>query len=214
MKFSKIIFLTAAFFVFIIGCISEPSVKSSDSKTIKTECTFALLKDSSSVNWTAFKTNARVGVKGHFDMFKVGFPENVSSPVEALVGTTFDIETKSVNTGDLVRDPKLVQFFFNVLTNGQIIKGSIKSADGNEKEGNGLINLMLNGIEKEISYTYQIKENSIYLKTGINLDEWNGSDAVKSLNTACYDLHTGEDGVSKLWPDIEIEVVAMLKKDC
>jgi hypothetical protein len=214
MKFSKIFFLTATLFVFILGCNSEPSTKSSNSKSIETECTYSLLKDSSSVNWTAFKTNARVGVKGHFDEFKVGLPENVSSPFEAIVGTTFNIETKSVNTGDLVRDPKLVQFFFNALTNGQIINGSIKSADGNEKEGNGLIELLLNGMKKEIPYTYKIEGNIIYLKTGINLDEWNGSDAVKSLNTACYDLHTGEDGVSKLWPDIEIEVIAMLKKDC
>lgn len=214
MKRTNLYFLTIALFVSILGCNNEPTNKPTDSKSNEVDCTYSLLQDSSSVNWTAFKTNARFGVKGRFDELKIGLPDNVSSPIDALVGTSFDIETNSVNTGDLVRDPKLIEFFFNVLTNGKIIKGSIKSADGNEKEGNGLIELMFNGIVKDISYTYQIENNTIYLKTGINLDEWNGSDAVKNLNTACYDLHTGEDGESKLWPDIEIEVVALLKKDC
>ncbi len=214
MKQTKIIFLTTSILVFILGCNSESDKSSSDAKSNETECIYTMLKDSSSVNWTAFKTNDRLGVKGHFDEFKVWLPEDVSSPVAALVGTSFDIGTKSVNTGDLVRDPKLVKFFFNVLTDGQTIKGSIKSADGNEKEGNGLIELMFNGVTKDISYTYQIKGNNIYLKTGIDLEEWDGSDAVKSLNTECYDLHTGADGASKLWPDVEIEVVAALKKKC
>ena len=214
MKRTNLYFLTIALFVSILGCNDEPTNKATDSKSNEVDCTYSLIQDSSSVNWTAFKTNARVGVKGHFDVFKVWLPKSVKSTTEALVGTAFDIGTKSVNTGDLVRDPKLVKFFFDTLTDGHIIKGEIVSADGNGNEGNGLIKLMFNGVTKEIVYTYQIKNNKIYLKTGINLDEWDGSDAVKSLNTACYELHTGEDGVSKLWPDIEIEVIALLKKQC
>lgn len=214
MKISKIIFLSTALFVFILGCNNESDKSASDEKSDKEECVYSIVKDSTSINWTAFKTNARVGVKGHFDVFKVWLPEKVKSPYEALVGTSFDIGTKSINTGNKERDPKLVKFFFETLTDGHIIKGVIKSADGNDTEGNGLIELMFNGVTKDISYTYQIKDNKIYLKTGINLDEWDGSDAVKSLNTECYDLHTGGDGVSKLWPDIEIEVVALLKKNC
>lgn len=211
---SKLFFLTTALFVFILGCTNESDNSSSDSKSNETECVYSLLKDSTSINWTAFKTNARVGVKGHFDEFKVWLPKDVNSPSEALVGTAFDIGTKSVNTGNKERDPKLVTFFFNALADGHIIKGEIISADGNENEGNGLIKLMFNGVTKEIVYTYQIKENTINLKTGINLDEWDGSGAVKSLNNECYDLHIGADGESKLWPDIEIEVIALLKKKC
>ena len=214
MKISKIIFFTTALFVSILGCNNETTNKSKDSKSNDTECIYSLLKDSTMVNWTAFKTNARVGVKGHFDEFKVWLPKNVYSPAEALVGTSFDIGTKSINTGNAERDPKLVKFFFAALADGELIKGEIVSAEGNENEGNGLIKLMFNGVTNEIGYTYQIKGKKIYLKTGIDLDEWDGSDAVKSLNTECYDLHTGADGVSKLWPDVEIEVIAMLKKQC
>jgi len=206
-----------AVFTFFIGCDNQVGNKTNDPETEKADesaCIYSVVKDSTSINWTAFKTNDRVGVKGHFDVFKVWLPKDVKSPTEALVGTAFDIGTKSINTGNAERDPKLVKFFFDTLTDGHIIKGEIVSADGNENEGNGLIKLMFNGSTNEIPYTYQIKGNKIYLKTGINLDEWDGSKAVKSLNTECYDLHTGADGVSKLWPDIEIEVVAFLKKDC
>ena len=214
MKRTKLFFLTTALFVFILGCDNETSNKSKDSKSNKIDCNYSLIQDSSSVNWTAFKTNERVGVKGHFDVFKVWLPKEVKLPSEALLDASFDIETKSVNTGNMERDPKLVKFFFETLQDGHIIKGVIKSVDGNENNGNGLIELMFNDMIKDIPYTYQVKGNTIYLKTGINLEDWNGSSAVKSLNTECYDLHTGADGVSKLWPDIEIEVIAQLKKQC
>jgi len=112
MERTKLLFVTIAFFVFILGCNNESQDKSKDSKSNKVECVYSLVKDSSSVNWTAFKTNARVGVKGHFDEFDVKLPKKVNSAAEALVGTSFNIVSKSVNTGDKVRDPKLVKFFF------------------------------------------------------------------------------------------------------
>ena len=209
--------MAAVFFTFFIACDNQTDTKTNDSDTEKSnegECIYSVVNDSTSVTWTAFKTNARVGVKGHFDDIKIWAPENAISPKDALVGTSFDIVTTSVNSGNAERDPKLVTYFFTTLTDGHIIKGEIISAEGNSHTGEGLVKLMFNGVTKKIAYTYRVKESKVYIKTGINLDEWDGSAAVKSLNTECYDLHTGADGVSKLWPDVEIEVVALLKKKC
>ncbi len=33
---------------------------------------------------------------------------------------------------------------------------------------------------------------------------WNGEEALKTLNKECYELHTGTDGISKLWPDVDV----------
>jgi len=209
--------MAVVFFTFFSACENQSDPKGSDSKADKSneaECIYSVVNDSTSVTWTAFKTNARVGVSGHFDDIKVWAPEKAISPKDALVGTSFDVVTTSVNSGNAERDPKLVTYFFSTLTDGHIIKGEIISADGNSHTGEGRVKLMFNGVTKKIAYTYQIKENKIYIKTGINLDEWDGSAAVKSLNTECYDLHTGADGVSKLWPDVEIEVITLLHKDC
>jgi hypothetical protein len=214
----KIQFMTTlVVFTLFVACDSQPSSKTNDSKTEKadeTSCIYSIVEDSTAVNWTAFKTNDRIGVGGHFDEIKVWIPDNAKSPKEVLISTSFDIITASVNSGNDERDPKLVKYFFSTLADGHIIKGQIVSADGKDNAGEGTVKLFFNGITKKIPYTYQIKENKIYLKTGINLDEWDGSAAVKSLNTECYDLHTGKDGESKLWPDVEIEVVALLKKKC
>ena len=209
--------MIAGFFTLFSACDNQSDSKTNDAITDKsngTECIYTVVNDSTSVTWTAFKTNDRIGVKGHFDDIKVWTPEKALSQKNALVGTSFDIVTASVNSGNAERDPKLIKFFFSTLTDGHIIKGEIISADGNNLTGEGRVKLMFNGVTKKIGYTYQIDENKIYIKTGINLDEWDGSAAVKSLNTECYDLHIGKDGESKLWPDIEIEVVALLKKEC
>ena len=38
--------------------------------------------------------------------------------------------------------------------------------------------------------------------------------SLDSLNGVCTAVHTGKDGVSVLWPDVEIEVFADFKSDC
>jgi hypothetical protein len=217
MKRTIKLFTIVAVFAFFMACSDQPDAKtkgSANDKSSDTECIYTLINDSSAVNWTAFKTNERIGVGGHFDEIKVWTPDNAISPKNILIGTSFDIITTSVNTGNAERDPKLIKYFFTTLTDGHIIKGEIISAEGNSSTGEGMIKMMFNGITNKIPYSCQIKEIKIILKRGINLDEWDGANAVKTLNTECYDLHTGEDGVSKLWPDVEIQVIAQFKKDC
>lgn len=207
--------MAVAAFAFIAACSNQENQSKSESDNkAQTECIYSVVNDSTAVNWTAFKTSARVGVGGHFDKVKVWTSDNAQSPKDLLVGTSFDIVTTSVNSGNKERDPKLIKYFFSTLTDGHIIKGEIVTAEGNSSTGEGIVKIMFNGMAKKIPYTYSIKQNKVFLKTGINLDEWDGSNAVKSLNTECKDLHTGDDGVSKLWPDIEIEVVALFKKNC
>ncbi len=43
---------------------------------------------------------------------------------------------------------------------------------------------------------------------------WNGDDAIASLNKVCEYLHKGEDGVSKLWSVVELNIEAILNKNC
>ena len=40
----------------------------------------------------------------------------------------------------------------------------------------------------------------------------NALDALASLNKACYDLHTGSDGVSKTWEDVAIKASVQLEQ--
>ena len=57
-------------------------------------------------------------------------------------------------------------------------------------------------------------ENRLKLSTTINVPDWDTQPSLDSLNGVCSVLHTGKDGSSVLWPDVEIEVFADFKSDC
>ena len=41
----------------------------------------------------------------------------------------------------------------------------------------------------------------------------NGHSAIVSLNKACNELHTGDDGISKTWNDVQIDAsISIIKK--
>jgi polyisoprenoid-binding protein YceI len=177
-------------------------------------CLYSYDSDSSSVNWTAFKTTERAAVGGRFDSVVVSLPDTVYSPKEALEKASFRIISSSVFTENGIRDNTLRKYFFSTLKDNGNIEGKVKIVEGDNKSGGGTVMLMINGVKRDMGFKYNIVGNNIMLKTKINLNSFDGSEAVKSLNTQCDDLHKGADGVSKLWPDVEIEVKAALKKRC
>lgn len=193
---------------------NDEKKKATPEKKATGECTWTFVRDSSSVNWTAFKTTAKKPVKGWFDKFSVVLPQAVNYPVEALNGASFRIETKSIDSGNEERDPKLVKYFFGAMENGSEITGKIKTIDGNAKSGKGTIEMTFNNITSDVPFDYLIEGAKITLRTSIRFGDWNAEAAGKSLNNECKELHTGDDGVSKLWDEVDIEVKALLKKDC
>ena len=44
------------------------------------------------------------------------------------------------------------------------------------------------------------------MNSTMDLDKWNASNAVKSLNLECKDLHKGTDGVSKTWNEVALNI--------
>jgi hypothetical protein len=59
-----------------------------------------------------------------------------------------------------------------------------------------------------------ITEGRIALSGVIELGNWSAQPNVDALNKVCYDLHKGADGVSKLWPEVKLEVSTTLNKNC
>tara|TARA_R110002051_G_scaffold104456_3_gene177140 strand:+ start:10137 stop:10361 length:225 start_codon:yes stop_codon:yes gene_type:complete len=56
----------------------------------------------------------------------------------------------------------------------------------------------------DVEYTYSLKNDILFLTIHLDLLKWNGDYVLYSLNKECYDLHKGVDGVSKLWPDVDV----------
>lgn len=208
----------ALLFPFVmIACGSEEESKNDkelQEEVVIEDCNYSYVSESSSVMWTAYKTSERAAVGGSFDSVLVEVPDSNSSVIEALRNASFDIYTESVSTNNPARDATIRKYFFATLADNGLIKGDIKIVEGDNKEGGGTVKLKINGVTRDIGFKYSVVDNLITIKTKINLSSFNGDPAIKSLNDFCDDLHKGSDGVSKLWPDIEIEVKAALNKDC
>ena len=68
--------------------------------------------------------------------------------------------------------------------------------------------------EKNRKVEFTVKDNSVELNANINVKDWNGAEAIKALNKACEEKHTGKDKESVLWPDVDVLVRTRLIKDC
>ncbi len=162
-----------------------------------------------SVKWTAFKHMTKAQVGGKFDSVSVfGFKESKIIE-EALSEVTFKIPINSTNTGDKVRDYKIVNSFFNTLLNTEFITGSINSID---KNGTGLLTLKMNEMEIQKNFSWELDNSTrdFFLKTSIDVLNWNAKSALDALNDVCLEQHTGPDGTNKLWPNVDIVVFASL----
>lgn len=174
-------------------------------------CTYNYQPETTVINWTAFKTTAKKGVSGKFDNFDVLVPNNGNEfMIQSLNSATITIPVNSVNSDNPERDKKIDSLFFGAMEHTEIISVLIKSIT----ETNAVVEITMNG--KSVDYEGQItvENQTVIFNATINLDDFEAQPAVESLNTACKELHTGEDGVSKLWSEVDIKVETTLKQNC
>lgn len=184
-------------FVFFIHSCKKDKKAADDSAPA---ATYAVDSKRSSVEWTAFKTNAKVPVKGTFKTIEILKSSDGKSASDALQGLEFEIPVSSIFSKDTIRDGKLNKFFFEVMENTLSLKGSFNI----EGEDKGAISLTMNGLTKDIPFNYEMSQDTILISAAMDLNNWEAQAAVESLNQACLVLHTGADGVSKTWDEVLI----------
>lgn len=172
-------------------------------------CTLSINRFKTTVGWTAFKTTAKVGVKGKFDQVNITSQE-ANTVEDLLTGLEFIIKTNSVNTDNPQRDNTIHNYFFNTMETPGKINGGIQNA----KDGVANVVITMNNISRETKLKYSLEGLEFTMNGVINLDDWNTQSSVKSLNDKCYDLHKGEDGISKLWSEVEINISSTLTQTC
>ncbi len=161
------------------------------------------------VHWTAYKTTDKLPVKGVFQEVKLSNNNASENQAGVLNGLKFEIPVASIFSKDSIRDGKLKQFFFGVMENTVNLTGTLN----NVANGSGNVDLNMNGITKNLPFTFEISGDTIAIKSTIQLDNWNGATALASLNEACKELHTGADGVTKTWNEVDVKVNVLTKKD-
>lgn len=195
----KYFFLSLLTLLLCVGSCKKEKVESKEKKEITTS--YSIDADNSSMEWTAYKTSEKVPVKGTFTKVNIVKSSAASSKIEAINGLEFEIPVASIFSKDSIRDGKLNTFFFAIMENTLKLKGGFSVSSKNQ----GVINLTMNGMTKELPFEYNIQGDIIEVNATMNLDHWQAQAALASLNEACNLLHTGADGVAKTWNDVTIK---------
>ena len=210
----KKIAFTFASALLIVFASCKDAKKGEESKSVEatSEATemFSLVQDSTKVSFTAYKTTEKLPVGGMFKKINLTKTNSGATAMEALNGTEFSIPVSSLFTNDPTgtRDPKLLEFFFGVLKDTELISGVFKVE--NDKSS---IDITLNGETQNIPLAYEMNgDNKITFNGVMDLENWNAMDAVASINKACEILHTGKDGVSKTWSEVALKAEVLLEK--
>ena len=173
---------------------------------------YSLVQDSTKVSFTAYKTTDKLPVGGQFKKISITKAGEGNTALEALNGTEFSIPVSSLFTNDATgtRDPKILEFFFGVMDNTELISGVFKVAEDNSCS----IDVTLNGKTENIALTHKaVSDNALTFDGVMELENWDALDAVASINKACEALHTGKDGVSKTWSDVAVHAEVLLQKN-
>jgi len=159
------------------------------------------------INWIAYKTTSKTPVKGQFTKVTIEHKNKAVTALNAINGLKFSIPVNSLSTKDTIRDKKLKKFFFGTMENTAEITGVITT----NSENSGTVSLTMNKITQALPISYSINDQMVTIEAVMNLDNWKAQLALKALNAACEDLHSGDDGISKTWSEVKIEVATYLK---
>lgn len=167
-------------------------------------CHFTL--SSSSVEWTAYKTPKKVGVKGSFNKLEIKTKKDQSDSIEmAIQGARFMADSASVNTENPDRDQKIVNSFFIKKNKAVEISGNVKSVKKDKVE----VEFNINGNKKVIPMNLAIQGTNATLTGSIDVMDFLMGENLAALTKACYDLHEG-----KTWSTVDLSLAAQFTKNC
>ena len=199
-------------FAVCLALLSCGEEKAQEVKNGSDEVKYQIDTESISLDWVAYKTTEKKGVKGEFGKVNVTASEMADVKEKAINNVSFSVPVTSLFTNDKIRDNKLINLFFGVMDDTEFLSGTFHSHEANMEDGKGVMDLTMNGKTCDLPYSYEMKGDSMFISTTLNILEWNGQEALDSLNVACYDLHKGADGVSKTWSEVDIKASVVIAK--
>lgn len=206
MKNLSLLFITCIFFI-NISCKNESNKKTESDTKIEIKETFTVSSEKTTLKWTAYKTTEKLPVSGTFNTIKLDSKKG-GSAIEALNNVEFSILVSSIFSDNEERDGKLKTSFFGAMLDTELLEGKLAFDENNMCSAT----IIMNGVKHNLPLSYSIEGNTYTFKGVMNLEDWNATDAVEALNKVCFDLHKGEDGISKTWNDVEVEITTVLSK--
>lgn len=190
----------------MVSCGSSSTDTTGAKPSTEVDGNFMVHPEKSNLRWTAYKFTERVGVSGVFTDFTTTDMKKGNSVPACLEGMNFNVNTSSIDSHSEDRDAKLQKFFFGTMKGGEVISGQFGSYTGDGNKGNYTVNLVLNKVRNAVDFQYTVADGVIVLKAKISLGDFDAQKSVDSINMKCDVLHKGSDGISKLWPEVNVEV--------
>jgi polyisoprenoid-binding protein YceI len=209
MKKHILFFAISALILGLSSCGGEKKT-TEDTTQPEKSCFYSYNAGSTVLEWTAFKFTEKTGVKGTFNKITIEGMEKSDDPKKMVESLNFSIETASVETQNEERNGKIAKLFFGTIAT-PIINGKVKSLSDN---GKATIEIEMNKMKKDVVGKYTLEDGMFNFTATIDVMTWNAGNGIKELNTACKDLHTGADGKSKLWSEIDLSFTTELMSDC
>ncbi|TGL86408.1 YceI family protein [Leptospira congkakensis] len=176
-------------------------------------CTYEYDPSQTSLEWTAFKFTEKTGVKGKFDSIKVIGKQKDKSKFGAVASIQFEIDSSTVNSGVPDRDGKIKKFFFGSVKGNKKISGSFSDISTGET-GTAKLNLRFGNSKTSVPVNFVWKDDVVEVTGTVDVLALGLKSGLSKLNLECNDLHKGSDGLSKLWPTVDVKVVSTIKKVC
>ncbi len=162
--------------------------------------------DASNIKWTGFKTTDKIGVHGEFKQFNIKGIDKDVSLANTIQHALVKVNIFSVFSGNESRDKKLIASLFQKMSSTDMIEGRVLKIDDKNHTADVVFNM--NAHEKKVTMSMNVDESKgvIQLKGKIDLIKDFGADeAMAIFHEACKDKHTGKDGISKTWSEVDIE---------
>lgn len=197
----KLLFLSLILTVFltVTSCKKEKQNTTDNDVAVKN---YIIDTQNSVINWTAYKTTEKIPVKGVFKTVDIKKSKPAANPIEVLQDLEFEVPVSGIFSKDSIRDYKLVTYFFGVMDNTLNLSGKINI----QENGKGNIRLTMNGLTKELPFTYEVKGEIIEMKASMDLDTWQAQAAIAALNEVCNEKHKAADGISKTWNEVALQI--------
>ncbi len=195
-------FLVIATSFNFFSCKSETKKEESKTALKETVAAFSVANAKNEITFKAYKTTDKVAVGGQFKKVDVLSGGEGNSVKEAINNTAFSIPVSSLFTKDTSRDFKIKKFFFGIMNNTKLLSGKLMLTD----DTTGNVEIKMNGVSLNVPFTYTIVGKTFNMKATMDINNWNASVALASLNTACIDLHKGSDGISKTWSEVALDI--------
>jgi polyisoprenoid-binding protein YceI len=168
------------------------------------ECIPQFKIDQSMLQWTAFKTPKKAAVNVKFDKYIIT-SENENTILDAVSSAQFTVDASSVNSGNPVRDKKIVKFFFTQKNKLISIKGKVLSIKNNIAD----VEFTIHKVSRVIPMNMEIIDNNVKLNGKIDVLDFELNESLSAIHNACKVLHEG-----KTWSDVELLLTAQFKNLC